>query len=149
VSRSLAASEARSRFERPNASCSISASFMPVRYRVRARRASELRRGHLHSGLSGLAFHTSDGPSGLKAEKAGVPSGWQHGGLYSTNRRGVTTVFRPPIPEKSEHLAMNDLGEPSNTTPAISDGQISCAPTLISTVSRRTKQPLRLRVRSL
>jgi len=45
------------------------------------------------------------------------------GRLYVTSRRGVTTVFRP-IPEKLEVLATNDLGEPSNATPAISDGQI-------------------------
>jgi outer membrane protein assembly factor BamB len=45
------------------------------------------------------------------------------GRLYVTSRRGVTTVFAPN-PEKFELLAMNDLGEPSNATPAISDGQI-------------------------
>ena len=45
------------------------------------------------------------------------------GRLYVTSRKGVTTVFRPD-PEKFELLAMNDLGEPSNATPAISDGQI-------------------------
>jgi hypothetical protein len=45
------------------------------------------------------------------------------GRLYVTSRRGVTTVFRPD-PEKLEVLAMNDLGEPSNATPAISNGQI-------------------------
>src|SRR5207253_9221161 len=45
------------------------------------------------------------------------------GRLYVTSRRGVTTVFRPN-PEKFELLAMNDLGEPSNATPAISDSQI-------------------------
>src|SRR6185369_14288398 len=39
------------------------------------------------------------------------------------DRTGVTTVFRPDQ-EKFELLAMNDLGEPSNATPAISDGQI-------------------------
>ena len=43
--------------------------------------------------------------------------------LYVTSRRGVTTVFRPD-PEKLDVLAMNDLGEPSNATPAISGGQI-------------------------
>ena len=43
--------------------------------------------------------------------------------LYVTSRRGVTTVFRPD-PEKFELLAMNDLGESSDATPAISDGQI-------------------------
>jgi len=45
------------------------------------------------------------------------------GRLYVTSRRGVTTVFRP-APEKLDVLAMNDLGEPSHATPAISDGQI-------------------------
>jgi outer membrane protein assembly factor BamB len=45
------------------------------------------------------------------------------GWLYVTSRKGVTTVFRPD-PAKLEVLAMNDLGEPSNATPAISDGQI-------------------------
>jgi outer membrane protein assembly factor BamB len=45
------------------------------------------------------------------------------GRLYVTSRRGVTTVFRPS-PEKFELLAMNDLREPSNATPAVSDGQI-------------------------
>jgi outer membrane protein assembly factor BamB len=45
------------------------------------------------------------------------------GRLYVTSRRGITTVFRPD-PEKLDVLAMNDLGEPSNATPAISDGQI-------------------------
>jgi outer membrane protein assembly factor BamB len=45
------------------------------------------------------------------------------GRLYVTSRRGVTTVFRPAA-SKLDVLAMNDLGEPSNATPAISDGQI-------------------------
>ena len=45
------------------------------------------------------------------------------GRLYVTSRRGVTTVFRPD-PEKLDVLAMNDLGEPSHATPAVSDGQI-------------------------
>lgn len=45
------------------------------------------------------------------------------GRLYVTSRRGVTSVFRPD-PEKFELLAMNDLGEPSHATPAISEGEI-------------------------
>jgi outer membrane protein assembly factor BamB len=45
------------------------------------------------------------------------------GRIYVTSRRGVTTVFRPD-PEKLDVFAMNDLGEPSNATPAISDSQI-------------------------
>lgn len=43
--------------------------------------------------------------------------------LYSTSRRGVTSVFRAN-PEKLEVLGSNDLREPSNATPAISDGEI-------------------------
>lgn len=45
------------------------------------------------------------------------------GRLYVTSRRGVTTVFRPD-PDKFDMLAHNELGEPSNSTPAISDGEI-------------------------
>lgn len=43
--------------------------------------------------------------------------------FYSTTRKGVTSVFRA-TPDSFELLAQNDLGEPSNATPAISDGQI-------------------------
>jgi len=45
------------------------------------------------------------------------------GRLYVTSRKGVTSVFRPD-PQKLDLLAMNDLGEPSNATPAVSDGKI-------------------------
>lgn len=45
------------------------------------------------------------------------------GRMYVTNQQGTTVVFRPN-PEKFEPLAMNRLDEPSNATPAISDGQI-------------------------
>jgi outer membrane protein assembly factor BamB len=45
------------------------------------------------------------------------------GRLYVTSRKGVTTVFRPD-PGKLDVLAINDLGEPSHATPAISDGEI-------------------------
>lgn len=45
------------------------------------------------------------------------------GRLYVTSRKGVTTVFRAD-PDKLEVLAMNDLGEASDATPSISDGQI-------------------------
>jgi len=43
--------------------------------------------------------------------------------FYVTSRKGVTSVFRAS-PDKFELLAMNDLREPSNATPAISDGQL-------------------------
>jgi hypothetical protein len=45
------------------------------------------------------------------------------GRLYVTSRSGITMVFRPN-PSKFEMLASNDLREPSNATPAISDGKI-------------------------
>lgn len=45
------------------------------------------------------------------------------GRLYVTNQKGTTVVFAPNT-EKFETLAENALGEPSNSTPAFSDGQI-------------------------
>jgi outer membrane protein assembly factor BamB len=45
------------------------------------------------------------------------------GRLYVTGRNGITRVFAPN-PEKLETLAENDLGEVSNSTPAVSDGEI-------------------------
>lgn len=45
------------------------------------------------------------------------------GHAYVTDKKGRTTVFKPN-PEKLEVVATNELGEDSNSTPAISDGQI-------------------------
>jgi outer membrane protein assembly factor BamB len=45
------------------------------------------------------------------------------GRLYVTNQRGDTVVFAPNS-EAYEQLAANSLGEQSNSTPAISDGEI-------------------------
>jgi outer membrane protein assembly factor BamB len=45
------------------------------------------------------------------------------GRLYVTNQKGATVVFKPN-PEKFELVATNDLNEPSNSTPAVSDGEI-------------------------
>ena len=45
------------------------------------------------------------------------------GRLYVTNQSGETIVFAPN-PDKFERLAVNSLGEESNSTPAISDGEI-------------------------
>ena len=42
---------------------------------------------------------------------------------YVTNQNGTTVVFRPN-PEKFELLAENSLGEPSNSTLAVSNGEI-------------------------
>jgi outer membrane protein assembly factor BamB len=45
------------------------------------------------------------------------------GRLYVTNQNGATFVFKPNA-EKYEQIAENPLGESSNSTPAISDGNI-------------------------
>ena len=45
------------------------------------------------------------------------------GRLYVTNQKGNTIVFAPN-PNRYEKLAVNTLGEPSNSTPAVADGQI-------------------------
>jgi len=45
------------------------------------------------------------------------------GNAYVTDQAGRTVVFKPN-PEKFEGVAVNELGEKSNSTPAISDGQI-------------------------
>ncbi len=45
------------------------------------------------------------------------------GRAYVTTRAGDTVVFAPD-PKKFEPLAVNRLGEPSNATPAISDGDL-------------------------
>ncbi len=45
------------------------------------------------------------------------------GNLYVTGQNGITRVFKPN-PEKHEVVAENTLGENSNSTPAISDGEI-------------------------
>jgi hypothetical protein len=43
--------------------------------------------------------------------------------LYVTARSGDTVVFAPD-PKTFEPLAVNKLGEPTNSTPALSDGEI-------------------------
>ncbi|HLY72942.1 MAG TPA: PQQ-binding-like beta-propeller repeat protein, partial [Planctomycetota bacterium] len=45
------------------------------------------------------------------------------GRIYVTDKRGRTVVIKPN-PEKLEVLSTNELGEASNCTPAVSDGQI-------------------------
>lgn len=45
------------------------------------------------------------------------------GKLYVTDQRGTTHVFRPN-PERFDLIGSNSLGEPSNATPAISDGEL-------------------------
>ena len=43
--------------------------------------------------------------------------------LYVTSQSGVTTVFEP-TPKGFQQIAANDLQERSNSTPALSDGEI-------------------------
>jgi outer membrane protein assembly factor BamB len=45
------------------------------------------------------------------------------GNGYVTDKKGRTTVFKPNS-EKFELVSVNELGEDSNSTPAVSDGQI-------------------------
>jgi outer membrane protein assembly factor BamB len=45
------------------------------------------------------------------------------GNAYVTDQKGRTVVFKPN-PVKFELIATNELGEESNSTPAVSDGQI-------------------------
>lgn len=45
------------------------------------------------------------------------------GRMYVTNQQGTTVVFKPN-PEKLEILGENKLNEQSNSTPALSDGQV-------------------------
>ena len=45
------------------------------------------------------------------------------GHCYTTNQKGTTVVFEPS-PSGFRHVATNELGETSNATPAISDGEI-------------------------
>lgn len=59
---------------------------------------------------------TSEGPHWGSIVFAG-------GHLYVTGQNGVTRVFEPN-PSKHVVIAENDLGEPSNSTPAFSDGEI-------------------------
>ncbi len=59
---------------------------------------------------------TSEGPHWGSVVLAG-------GHLYVTGQKGITRVFKPN-PEQYEVVAENDLGENSNSTPAVSDGEI-------------------------
>jgi len=89
--------------------------------------------------LDGYLYVPDAGPSTIRCLEAATgkelwadrASGANHWGsiiftdgrLYVTNQAGATVVFKPNH-EKFELLAKNELDEPSNSTPAISDGQI-------------------------
>jgi outer membrane protein assembly factor BamB len=62
------------------------------------------------------------------ADRASGASHWgsivlAEGRCYVTNQNGATVVFKPN-PEKFELTARNELDEHSNSTPALSNGQI-------------------------
>jgi len=62
------------------------------------------------------------------ADRASGASHWgsivlAEGRCYVTNQNGATVVFKPN-PEKFELIARNELDEQSNSTPALSNGQI-------------------------
>ena len=87
--------------------------------------------------MDGYLYIPDAGPSTIRCiEVATGQEKWQEragsywgsilmaeGRAYVTDQSGSTLVFRPN-PEKLDVVAKNDLGEPSNSTPAISNGQI-------------------------
>ncbi|MDP6445246.1 MAG: PQQ-binding-like beta-propeller repeat protein, partial [Pirellulaceae bacterium] len=62
-----------------------------------------------------------ESPKGGKNYWGSIVSGGGH--MYVTNQRGDTVVFEPST-EKLKVVQVNKLGESSNSTPAIADGQI-------------------------
>ena len=88
--------------------------------------------------IDGYAYIPDAGPNTIRCLKADTGeevwtervSGAHWGSIvvaegraYVTNQSGATVVFRPS-PEKFELIAENKLGEHSNATPALSNGQI-------------------------
>ena len=89
--------------------------------------------------IDGYLYQANAGPNTVECldartgeqqwvERLGASATWgsivQAGGkLYVTDQRGTTHVFLPN-PKKFERIASNDLSERSNSTPAISDGEI-------------------------
>jgi outer membrane protein assembly factor BamB len=86
--------------------------------------------GRLWTVDNGGLVRCTEAETGRELLKARLPGGaaWSSivssgKRLYVTARTGDTVVFAPD-PKKFEPLAVNRLGEPSNSTPAISDGEI-------------------------
>jgi outer membrane protein assembly factor BamB len=69
---------------------------------------------------TGKTVWKSRTPDGQSCWGSIVSAGGQ---LYVTTRGGTTVVFRP-TPEKFDLVAANKMGESSNATPAVSDGEI-------------------------
>jgi len=86
--------------------------------------------GHLWTVDNGGFVRCTEAATGKEVLKDRLPGGaaWSSivaagKRLYVTSRSGETVVFAPD-PKKFEPLAVNKLGEPSNSTPALSDGEI-------------------------
>lgn len=86
--------------------------------------------GHLWTVDNNGVLHCIEAATGKKALEARLPGGpaWSSmvssgGRLYVTTRSGDTVVFAPDRKE-FKPLAVNKLGEPTNATPALSDGEI-------------------------
>jgi outer membrane protein assembly factor BamB len=86
--------------------------------------------GHLWTIDNGGIVRCTEVETGKEVLKERSPGGAAWGSMvyaakriYVTGRTGDTIVFAPD-PKKFAPLAVNRLGEPSNSTPAISDGEI-------------------------
>jgi len=86
--------------------------------------------GHLWTVDNGGMIRCAEVETGKEVLKERSPGGAAWGSMvyaarrvYVTSRTGDTLVFTPD-PKKFIPLAVNRLGEPSNSTPAISDGEI-------------------------
>ena len=86
--------------------------------------------GHLWTIDNGGIVRCTEVETGTEVLKERSPVGPAWGSMvyaarriYVTGRKGDTLVFAPD-PKKFAPLAVNPLGEPSNSTPAISDGEI-------------------------
>jgi len=86
--------------------------------------------GHLWTVDNGGVVRCTEVETGKEVLKDRLPGGaaWSSivsaaKRLYVTTRSGDTVVFAPD-PKKFVPLAVNRLGEPTNATPAISDGEI-------------------------
>jgi len=86
--------------------------------------------GHLWTIDDGGFIRCTEAATGKEVLKDRFPGGSAWSSVvasgkrfYATTRSGATVVFVPD-PKKFSALAVNALGEPTNSTPAISDGEI-------------------------
>jgi outer membrane protein assembly factor BamB len=86
--------------------------------------------GHLWTVDNAGVVRCTEAETGKEVLKERAPRGpaWSSmvlaaGRVYFTSKSGETVVFQPD-PKAFKVLAVNALGEPSNSTPAVSDGEI-------------------------